>query len=161
MNATETSEYNDLNFLKEFKLLLTYGSKVSANYIAKKNGVKNISAKLIALQRGKIISKTRSRRWAEWNWISKVNPNIHMVRKMRDDVTRLNIEKGQRRLLKEKKAAKNILQKIDFDRVEKTNVIAINSNKGGARTGAGRKSLVKGSTEISIFWGMFKLKTSK
>ena len=62
MNATETSEYNDLNFLKEFKLLLTYGSKVSANYIAKKNGVKNISAKLIALQRGKIISKTRSRR---------------------------------------------------------------------------------------------------
>ena len=37
MNPTEISEFNDLNFLNEFKAALSYSSNISASKIAKKN----------------------------------------------------------------------------------------------------------------------------
>lgn len=163
MNPTEISEFNDLNFLNEFKAALSYSSNISASKIARKNKVNNIAIKLLALQKGKIISRGNSMKYPNWQWISEINPNIKMVREMQSKALKIQILKNQ------KKRNKNILPEINFNKNVDEMDAKINniSKKGGKRPGSGRKtkafeqSLVKGSTEISIFWGMFKLKTNK
>ena len=165
----EESEFNDLNFLNEFKMALSYSSNISASKIGRKNKVNSVAMKLLALQKGNIISRGASMKYPNWEWISEINPNIEMVREMRSRAFKIQKSKNGRRRSKRKLSTKNILPELDFnkDEVVADKIVNAVSKKGGARLGAGRKSkafeqsLIKESKEISIFWGMFKLKTTK
>ena len=131
--------------------------------LANKHKVVNFSNKLLALQKGKIIKRETSTKYPNWQWLSDIDPNIQMIREMNkqaDEIYR------QRTIDKKKEN----MPEIDFDELMKSSDNTVNitvKKRGGARPGAGRKtkaveqSEVKESKEISILWGMFKLKTTK
>ena len=132
LEITET-EKKYLDALKGLKNVLAYTNKMSMNdFITKNNLSKEFS---IVLKNAGIIEIKGEKNACQWRWLSEVEPNIHMARK----VIKESNEIRQTRRLKRKK-------------IKNSQPCKQLQNKEEA------KEKIKEVYEKSILWGLFSTK---